>query len=323
MIKLSVKNEVLKILENNRGNFVSGNHISSQLYVSRNAVWKAVNSLKNDGYDIKSVTNKGYKLSKKTDILSKESIEKYLKYPLNVTVFDNIDSTNKYLKKLASDGAGEGTVIVAKEQTDGRGRLGKSFYSPNETGVYFSILLRPMISAQESLRITIMTAVAVAETIKAYTDEVVQIKWVNDIYSNGKKLCGILTEGSVSLENGGLDYAVVGIGVNVLTPKNGFPDDIKNIATSVFSGNEPDDAKSLLIAQILNRFFDIYKSNYDYVSVYKSLSFLDGRPINIISSDSIIPATALYIDDNCHLVVKTEAGEVIALSSGDVSVRIK
>lgn len=322
---MTVKNDVLKILENNRGKYVSGNEISAKLFVSRNAVWKAVNALKNDGYAIDSVTNKGYMLSPNTDILSKESIGKYLKYPIDITVLDEVDSTNNYLKKLASDGEKEGKLVVACKQTRGKGRLGKSFYSPDDTGVYFSLLLRPKFSAEKSLFLTVMAAVAVAETAQQYSDKDIKIKWVNDVYADGKKLCGILTEGSVSLENNGLDYAVIGIGINITEPKNGFPDDIKDIATSVFLGNNrSDDAKSRTTGEVLNRILDMYYGeDTDYVNRYRKLSYLDGKKINIIRPNGTEPAVAVEIDDNCRLVVKTETGEYKALSSGDVSVRIK
>ena len=321
---MNLKSQVLNKLEKNRGTFISGNEMSKEFFVSRNAVWKAIKSLKDDGYSIASVTNKGYMLSLKTDILSVEGISKYLEYPLKVKVYDEIESTNKCLKELATNGAKEGTVIVSKMQTSGRGRLGKSFYSPDDTGSYFSILLKPKISAEDSLKLTVMAAVAVAKTVEKYSNSNVQIKWVNDIYVDSKKVCGILTEGSISMENGGLDYAIVGIGINILPPKNGFPNDIKNIATSIFTNeNIIEDAKNKITADILNNFIHLYKSDsIDYINDYRNRSYLNGKPINIIRFDETIPATAVEIDKNCHLVVKMQDGKIQTLSSGDVSVRI-
>lgn len=322
---MSVTNEVLGILEDNRGRFVSGNEISKKLFVSRNAVWKAINSLKLQGYDIESVTNKGYRLSLDNDIISAQSIGKYLSCDLNIIVVDETDSTNNYLKKLASDGAKEGTVVIARTQTKGKGRRGKSFYSPEDTGVYFSLLLRPDSSAENSLFLTVMSAVAVAETAMEYSNRDIAIKWVNDVYIDGKKICGILTEGSVSLENSGLDYAVIGIGINVLTPENGFPDDIKDIATALFPpNNTPDNAKSRIIAGVLNRLLDMYYGkDAGFIDRYKKYSYLIGKEINIIYHDHTEPAEVLGITDECHLTVKTERGEIKTLSSGDVSVRVK
>lgn len=322
---MSVTDEVLGILENNRGNFVSGNEISKKLFVSRNSVWKAVNSLKALGYDIESVTNRGYRLSSKSDILSAQSVGKYLSYDLNIIVVDETDSTNNYLKKLASDGGKEGTVVIARTQTKGKGRRGRSFYSPENTGVYFSLLLRPASSAEDSLLLTVMAAVAVAETAMECSDSDISIKWVNDVYLDGKKICGILTEGSVSLENGGLDYAIIGIGINVLTPEKGFPDDIKNIATAVYSENEAQgDVKSRMIGGVLQKLLDMYYGkDTSFIERYKRYSFLIGKKINIIYHDRTEPAEVLGITDECHLTVKTERGEVKTLSSGDVSVKVK
>ena len=322
---MTVKNEVLKILENNRDIFISGNDISKELFVSRNAVWKAVNALRKEGYSVESVTNKGYKLSSDTDIVSSESIAKYLKYNIDATVLSEVDSTNNYLKKLASDGEKEGKLIVACKQTAGKGRMGRSFCSPENTGIYFSLLLRPNYSAEKSLLLTVMAAVAVAETAKQYSEADIKIKWVNDVYANGKKLCGILTEGSVSLENNGLDYAIIGIGVNILEPEGGFPDEIKEVATSVFPGKKaPSDAKSKIVGEVVNRILDMYYGkDGTFIERYRNMSYLDGKAINIINSDRIEPAVAVRIDKNCGLVVKTNNGEIKTLSSGDVSVRVK
>lgn len=322
---MTVKNEVLKILENNRDVFVSGNDISKELFVSRNAVWKAINALKKDGYLIESVTNKGYKLSSDTDIVSAESISKYLKYNLDITVLSEIDSTNNYLKKLASDGEKEGKLVVACKQTGGKGRMGRSFYSPDNTGIYFSLLLRPNFPIEQSLLLTVMSAVAVAETVKDYSEADIKIKWVNDVYADGKKLCGILTEGSISLENNGLDYAVIGIGINIVEPKGGFPQDIIDVATSVFPGKKaPSDAKSKIVGEVINRIFDMYYSkDTTFIEKYQNMSYLDGKEINIINSDRVESAVVLRIDENCRLVVKTGNGDIKKLSSGDVSVKVK
>lgn len=320
---MSVINDVLKILEDNRNEYVSGNDISKKLFVSRNSVWKAVNALKSRGYNIEAVTNKGYCLSASNDIISAQSIEKYLKRDFRISVFDELDSTNNYLKKLASDGEKEGRLIIARTQSRGKGRMGKSFYSPEDSGVYFSVLLRPQFSAEKSLFLTVMAAVAVAETAMNYSDGEVSIKWVNDVYIDGRKICGILTEGSISLENGGLQYAVVGIGINVLIPDNGFPEDIKERAGAVISEKEaPDDIKSRIIAEVINRFFDMYSGeDTDYIKRYQGYSYLTGKKIDVLYHDRTEPATVLGITDDCHLKIRTETGAEKTLSSGDVSIR--
>ncbi len=256
-------------------------------------------------------------------ILDKKILEQYLDQKLNITIFDELDSTNNYLKRLGSNGEKENQLVIAECQTCGRGRMGRSFYSPNGTGVYFSLLLYPKFCAEKSLFLTVMAAVSVAETVMKYNKNDVKIKWVNDIYIDSKKVCGILTEGAIN-SNKMLDYAVVGIGINVIAPENGFPDDIKDIATAVFLGNTEENIKEKIVADVVNRFFDMYNGiDTDFVKRYKEYSYLTGKEINIILGENTRPATVLGINDDCHLLVKNENGEKEEISSGDVSVRVK
>lgn len=255
--------------------------------------------------------------------MDKKILEQYLNQKLNITIFPELDSTNNYLKKFGSQGEKENQLVIAESQTGGRGRMGRSFYSPNGTGVYFSLLLHPEFSAEKTLFLTVMAAVSVAETIMKYNSNDVKIKWVNDIYIDGKKVCGILTEGAIN-GNKMLDYAVVGIGINVAAPGNGFPDDIKDIATSLFPGNTEENIKEKIVADVVNKFFIMYNGeDKDYVKRYKEYSYLTGKEINIISGENIRPATVIDITDDCHLLVKNENGEIEEISSGDVSVRLK
>ena len=167
-----------------------------------------------------------------------------------------------------------------------------------------------------------MAAVSVAETVMKYNKNDVKIKWVNDIYIDGKKVCGILTEGAIN-SNKMLEYAVVGIGMNVVAPQNGFPDDIKDIATSVFPGKTEENIKEKIVADVINRFFDMYNGvDNSYIRRYKQYSYLTGKEINIISGESTRPATVIDITDDCHLLVKNEKGEFEEISTGDVSVRL-
>lgn len=256
--------------------------------------------------------------------MDKKVLEKYLDKKLNLTIFPELDSTNNYLKKLGSQGDKANTLVIAESQTSGRGRMGRSFYSPNGTGVYFSLLLHPEILAEKALNLTVMAAVAVAETVMRYSTGDVKIKWVNDVYIDGKKVCGILTEGAINPTTKMLDYAVVGIGINVIAPENDFPEDIKNIATAIFSGNTEEDIKEKIIAEVINRFLALFNAKEDdYINRYKEYSFLTGKEINIISGENIRPATVLGITDECHLLVKNEYGKTEEISSGDVSVRVK
>ena len=254
--------------------------------------------------------------------LDKKILEQYLNQKLNIEIFNELDSTNNYLKKIGSIGEKENKLVIAESQTGGRGRMGRSFYSPNGTGIYFSMLLHPKFSAEKSLFLTVMAAVSVAEVVMKYNKNDVKIKWVNDIYIDGKKVCGILTEGAINKDKM-LDYAVVGIGINVIAPVNGFPDDIKDIATAIFPGNAEENIKEKIVADVVNRFFSMYNGvDNDYIRRYKEYSYLTGKKINIISGETIRPATVIDITDNCHLLVKNENVEIEEISSGDVSVRL-
>lgn len=255
--------------------------------------------------------------------MDKKILEQCLNQKLNITIFQELDSTNNYLKKLGSQGEKETQLVIAESQTGGRGRMGRAFYSPNGTGIYFSLLLHPKFSAEKSLFLTVMAAVSVAETVMKYNKNDVKIKWVNDIYIDGKKVCGILTEGAIN-SNKMLDYAVVGIGINIIAPENGFHDEIKGIATAIFPGNAEENIKEKIVADIVNKFFGMYNGeDNNYIKRYKEYSYLTGKEINIISGENIRPATVIDITDDCHLLVKNENGEVEEISSGDVSVRIK
>ena len=293
--KTSSRDKVLALLESEKGRFISGEEIASDLGISRTAVWKAVNNLKKDGYMIDSVTNRGYCLSHGSDILSEAVLRGYLRDcpPLVLDVFDTVDSTNTVCLKRASGGDRRTYAAVAGGQTRGRGRRGRSFFSPDGTGLYMSILLRPSgLSADEAVKFTTIAAVAVSEAIEAVAGKTASIKWVNDIYVSGRKACGILTEASFNPEDGTLDYAVVGIGINVYEPQGGFPEEIKDRAgalagpvnrNNVPAGKESDDpflsgkdsadsagvnkvlkngGRNRLAAEILSRFFSYLDEGY-------------------------------------------------------------
>lgn len=255
--------------------------------------------------------------------MDKKILEQYLNQKLNITIFNELDSTNNYLKRLGSQGESNNQLVIALSQTNGRGRMGRTFYSPNDTGIYFSLLLHPECEVEKTLFLTVMAAVSVAEAIMKYNKNHVKIKWVNDIYIDGKKVCGILTEGAIN-NSKMLQYAVVGIGINVMAPENDFPEEIKDVATAIFRGNIEENTKEMLIADIVNRFFKMYNGvDTDYIKRYKEYSFLIGKSVNIISNDSIRPATVIDITDDCHLLIKNGNGEIEEISSGDVSVRLQ
>ncbi len=324
---MELKEQVLKELENHKGEYISGGKLAETLHFSRNAVWKAVKSLLADGHDIHAVTNRGYCLLPSSNVLTAAAVVKHLGTLTGVFDIDvrkSVTSTNTVLKGLAAQGEQEGKVIIAEEQTAGRGRLGRSFYSPAASGIYFSVLLRPSVQAADATLMTTAAAVAVAQTVESVTGAKAQIKWVNDIFCGDKKVCGILTEGSFDMESGAMDYAVVGIGVNITPPAGGFPDEINNVATAVCDQESvPPGIRGRLIAEILTRFWGFYKnlSGKEYLDEYKARSLIVGKDVDVIIGDNIRPARALDIDDSCRLVVRFPDGAVKTLSSGEVSIK--
>ena len=330
MSLLKNKERLLEFLLSSKGEYVSGEDIASRLNISRSAVWKQVASLRNDGYKINAVTNKGYILQEESDVISKDKIISSFQNPnskdiFDIDVFDEIDSTNSRLKSLAPSLSSEGKVIVARKQLSGRGRLGRSFFSPKDSGIYMSIFLKPSLSAEEAHFITTSASVAVCRAIEKLFSISCKIKWVNDIYLNGKKICGILTEAGFNLETGGLDYAVLGIGINLFEQEDGFSDDIKGIAGGLFDSEKDFPKKrNQLIALILEELWLLYKapSKMDFLEEYRSRSLLTNREITVIKGQNLASATALYIDDSCRLVVKYDDGEIEALSCGEVSLKI-
>ncbi|NMD37879.1 MAG: biotin--[acetyl-CoA-carboxylase] ligase [Christensenellaceae bacterium] len=319
---MSLKQNVLYCLNNKE--YISGQNIADTLNVSRAAVWKAIQGLIKEGYKIEAVTNKGYKIMEDNDVISVECIKQHLKNnsKLKFEYIREVDSTNNLMKERFKDGVEEGYVIVASLQTKGKGRLGRSFYSPEGSGIYMSILLKPDFSAENASMLTAAAAVAVVKAIDKLSNRQCQIKWVNDIYLNNKKVCGILSEASYNMENRKLDYVIVGIGINVYEPDKGFPEDIKNIASQVFL-NKKGNMRNKLIASVCEEFFDIYNNfeSKDFVKEYQKRNMLYGKDINIISSLGIKQAKALDIDDNCHLKVQLKSGEIQSISSGEVSVK--
>lgn len=253
-----------------------------------------------------------------------ENISKYLKYNLKLEVLETVDSTNTYLKSLAEQGETEGKVVVALSQTGGKGRLGRSFYSPKKSGVYFSVLLKPEISAENSVFITTAAAVAVAETIDKMSNNTSKIKWVNDVFVNGKKVCGILTESAFCVETNKLKYAVLGIGLNVVESDEEFPEDIRNIAGCVFKKEENcPELKAKLIAEILNKFFGYYKKLEDksFLNCYKQKSMVVGKDVLVLRNNQKQKARALEITNESGLLVEYENGTQEVLTSGEVSIR--
>jgi BirA family biotin operon repressor/biotin-[acetyl-CoA-carboxylase] ligase len=229
-------------------------------------------------------------------------------------------STNDDVKAAACLGEPEGLVVIADRQTAGRGRMRRAFFSPDGTGLYMSVLLRPGLPAADSVLVTAAAAVAVAEAVEHVSGRSAQIKWVNDIYLVGKKVCGILTEGSVGTD-GTLQYAALGIGVNVAPPPGGFPEGLRDIACAVFENGVPEGARAYLAAEILLRFhrFQALRERA-FLPAYRERSMVVGKRVMVSLGEEVFPAKALSIDDDCRLIVEAERG-IVPLIAGEVSIR--
>lgn len=246
-----------------------------------------------------------------------------LKNKIEIQVLDKTTSTNSLVKELATEKA-EGFVMVAGEQTDGRGRMGRSFFSPGDTGVYMSVLLKPEIKPEDAVQITTAAAVSVCKALERLDVYNSEIKWVNDIYICNRKVCGILTESSFNSENGILDFAVLGVGVNIYESAEGFPEEIKNIAAAIFRQSE-ENLRNRFIALFLNEFFYYYNniSSRKHMKEYKKRNFVLGKEITVIQGDKTETAKAIDIDENCNLVVESEDGTIKNLYFGEISVRLQ
>ena len=320
----SVKERLLPLL--NGEDYISGEKAAEILGVSRSAVWKAVESLRQDGYGIEAVTNRGYRIKPDSDVLTSEEIEKNLvglRGKLNIEVKNTVTSTNAVLKEFAAKGAREGPVLAASEQTAGRGRFARSFFSPSDSGVYMSILLRPSLSCEKAVHITTAAAVAVAEAAEELTGRKTGIKWVNDVLIENRKISGILTEAAINIESGTLDYAILGIGLNAYVPDGGFPDEISGIAGAIFDERKSGQ-RARLAALVLEKFFGYYEKigSADCLEAYRKRCIVPGREITVISVDGSKPATAVGIDDNyrLHVIYPDQSQEF--LSSGEISIKL-
>lgn len=312
---MGLKNDVLTYLCENRDSFVSGEELAAAFGKSRAAVWKAVKSLQSEGYLIDAQTNKGYRLSAQNDVLNSQEIEKYIDFECKVYYYETIDSTNTQAKRLINDGENGVILVVGGEQTAGRGRQGKSFYSPAKTGVYLSLVIHPMTRLQDAVTATTAAAVAVCKAVENLTDKKPGIKWVNDVYLDGKKICGILTEAVTDFETQTVTSVIVGIGINVSTES--FPDDVEN--ASCLNVNV---SRARLIAAVANELNLIVNSSYeDFIDYYRSRSIIIGEDIDVIINGRHTPARAVGIDSNGGLEIQQSDGTLTTLHSGEISIR--
>ncbi len=321
-----IKDNVLALLLSTDG-FLSGEVMSEKLGVSRMTVSKAVATLREEGYDIASLTNRGYRLTRGAPRLTLGEILPYLpeKRAENVFCFDTIDSTNKRAKELAADGAPSGTVVISAAQTAGRGRRGRSFLSPKGKGVYLSYLFRPTCTPEDSTVLTALTAVAARRTILSACGLSVGIKWVNDLILNERKIAGILTELSLESESGHIDFAVIGIGINVSERREDFPEELRCKATSLAAESGEEISAPRLAAALIAKMDEMTAAfpteTAAYLEEYRAANVTTGREVIVRAPSGDRPAVALGINDDFSLRVRYENGEEQTVFTGEVAVR--
>lgn len=321
------REKVYQLLHEAGENYVSGQEISGRLGVSRAAVWKAIDSLRRDGYVIEARTGLGYRLAGAPDSLEEREIRLRLSPDTpcpDLRCFDEVDSTNSYLKREALAGAPHGTVAVADCQSAGRGRMTRSFQSPRGLGVYLSILLRPRLPASQLMGVTGMTAVAVCRAVERAAGVRPGIKWTNDLVLGGKKLCGILTELAVESETGLTQYLVIGAGVNVRQGPEDFSPEVAAMATSLAREGYPVSRAALAAAMIeelgaLDR--SLGGDVSPWVEEYRRDCVNLGRRVQLLWTDRQTEAEAVDIDEQFGLVVRLDGGSETTVRTGEVSVR--
>ena len=321
---MSTKDQLLASLKEKKGEWVSGEALSKQLAVSRTAIWKHICTLREEGYGIESSPKKGYLLHKISDLLLPNEIREGLDTKVlgrqSIIYFDQIDSTNTKAKELASRDAPEGTIVVAEQQKKGRGRKGRTWYSPSQGGIYLSLILKPHISPGDAPKMTMLTGVVVAEILLKLTQCNINIKWPNDILVNGKKIAGILTEMSTEMDV--IEYIVVGLGMNVTTPR--FPEDIKDKATSLLIETGKYFPRIIFIREYLKwyeKYYEIVK-NIGFEPVirrWKELSNIIGNMVIAEVSGRKYVGEVHDIDNDGILILKDENRNLHRIFSGDVT----
>ena len=320
-----MKTKILKVLRNS-DKYISGQSICDELGISRTAVWKYMNQLKEDGYGIEATQNKGYNITKYPDVLTEVELGSLFEtefFGNKIYFYDEIDSTNNEAKKKAEDGAKQGTLVIAECQNGGRGRRGKKWISPSGSGIWMSFVLKPTIHPYGASMITLVAALSVVSALKNIKGLECNIKWPNDIVANGKKICGILTEMSSELD--AVNYVIVGIGINVNMSE--FDEEIRDIASSIFLETGLTIKRSQVVADFakyFEKYYSIFMQTQDMrglIDEYNGLLVNVGREVKINNINSQFIGNAIGINDKGELLVKKQDGSVEKVIAGEVSVR--
>ena len=325
-----VKDQVLEVLRNAKDQYCSGESIANTLGVSRNAIWKSIQALRKDGYEILSSTNRGYCLMKEGDQLDAGQILSTLQksHPSleapSISIYSCLSSTNQEAIRLANEGAQSGTIVLADMQEHGRGHHAHAFHSPSG-GIYMSVLLRPETLHLPSADLPLLTAfaaVCVAESIQEQTGFSTSIKWVNDLFLQDRKVCGILTEVGSDFESGDISYLVIGIGINFSTKSEDFHPSLRDLATSLYPSGEPAVTRNQLIASILGRLLPKEMETPLFLRApllasYRQRLYEKNQVVTVVARDgSQFQGTLVDVDDSCKAIVKKEDGTMSTLSFG-------
>ena len=331
---MKTKEAVLLYLQEHTGEPISGEIMALALNKSRTSIWKAIQSLKKEGYSIESSTNKGYTLSQNNDVLSEQQITQELiqqHHPIDwvIQTMESTTSTNDLAKIYANQNSTTPAIFISEEQTAGRGRLGRKFISPSKSGLYISLCLFPTVALEDLSLITCATAVACVETIEQLTGKSLNIKWVNDLFYQDKKVGGILTEVISDFESQQVQTLIVGMGINLIENPHSFPEELHSIVGSIFSSRKEYEGHSFnrnqFIATFLEKWTFYYQnlSKRDFIESYKEHSNVIGKFVNIFEGNQTYSAYAKDIDENGHLIIEKEDKSLHALSYGEVSIRTK
>ena len=306
------------------GEFVSGQKISEELGCSRTAVWKHIEDLRHEGYELEAVRRKGYRIMKIPNKISSNEIQLGLKTStLGSTIHfeESVTSTQKIAHQLAYNGAEEGTLVVAEEQTEGRGRLSRGWHSPKYTGVWMSLILRPNLPPPRAPQLTLLTAVAIVQAIEEVTTVQPSIKWPNDILVNGKKLVGILTE--MQAETDKINSVIIGIGINVNQEKEHFPEELQPIATSLKMECDQEVNRAELIQVFLTKMELLYENylKHGFLPIkllWESYAVSIGKKIIARTITGTLQGTALGITDDGVLILEQQDGTITHIHSADI-----
>ncbi|MFD3446084.1 biotin--[acetyl-CoA-carboxylase] ligase [Microbacteriaceae bacterium 4G12] len=322
----SIRKELLGIFSEADGEFISGQTISEKLGCSRTAVWKHMEDLRKEGYELEAVRRLGYRIKSKPEKVTGNEIQLGLQTEFigrNIHFEETVDSTQKIAARFVYEGAKEGTVIVAEEQTAGRGRLSRTWYSPKGTGIWMSIILRPEIPIQQAPQLTLLTAVSVAQAIEKCTGLSVGIKWPNDILIGGKKAVGILTE--LQAETDKINAVIIGIGINVNQQKEHFAPDIQNIATSLAmeTGHPLNRAELMqVIFYQLEKLYKEYLANgFSVIKLlWESHAISIGKEITARTITNTLTGIAKGITEDGVLMLEDKAGIIHYIHSADIEI---